>query len=285
LLLFKRSEGAAAPTLALLHELETTGAKVDASLDSPHRNHNGFTGSIQIENLSFSYPGSREEATKNLSIQMSPGSTIAIVGPSGAGKTTFADLILGLLQPLQGKALISGLPPEQVIKKWPGAIAYVPQETLIINGSVKDNICLGFKSELVSDELIWEALKAAKLDDFVSQLPKKLDSDVGELGSKFSGGQRQRLGIARALLTSPGLVILDEATSSLDGKTESDVTESILKLKGSVTLIFIAHRLSTVREADLVIYLDKGEIKASGTFNDVRKAIPDFDNQAKLMGL
>jgi ABC-type bacteriocin/lantibiotic exporter with double-glycine peptidase domain len=123
------------------------------------------------------------------------------------------------------------------------------------------------------------------LDDFVSQLPKQLNSNVGELGSKLSGGQRQRLGIARALLTSPGLIVLDEATSSLDGKTELDVTESILKLKGSVTLIFIAHRLSTVRDADQVIYLDKGEVKATGTFDEVRKAIPDFDSQASLMGL
>jgi len=285
LLLLKRSRGAAAPTLALLNQLGFFRAKFETPQTSPIRLHTGFSGSVQIQNLEFSYPESKQEAFKVSSIQIAPGSVIAIVGASGAGKTTFADLILGLLQPTKGKVLISGLLPEQVIAQWPGAIAYVPQETMIINGTVKENICLGFDSDGVSDQIVWDVLKEAMLDEFVSQLPKQLNSDVGELGSKLSGGQRQRLGIARALLTSPGLIVLDEATSSLDGKTELDVTESILKLKGSVTLIFIAHRLSTVRDADQVIYLNKGEVKATGTFEEVRKAIPDFDSQASLMGL
>jgi len=175
--------------------------------------------------------------------------------------------------------------PEAVIKKWPGAISYVPQEVLITNSSMRQNVILGYEEIEVSDENVWDALKLAQLEQLASEFPNKLDAIVGEKGSSLSGGQRQRLGIARSLFTRPKLIVFDEATSSLDGQTESDLSDSILGLKGKVTVIMIAHRLSTVRSADRVLYLDEGRLVCSGTFDEVRKSVPDFDRQAKLMGL
>ena len=168
---------------------------------------------------------------------------------------------------------------------WPGSIAYVPQDILIANGTIRSNVALGYPIELATDDLVWKALETAKFREIAENLDGNLDASVGERGSKLSGGQRQRLGIARALFTRPKLLVLDEATSSLDGQTEADIALAINALKGYVTILMIAHRLSTVRNADLVVYMDKGEIIAKGTFSEVRKAVKDFDNQANLMGL
>ena len=207
------------------------------------------------------------------------------MGPSGAGKTTLIDLVLGLLEIKSGKVEISGEAPEIAIERWPGAIAYVPQDVVIINSSVKQNLGVGFPIEKISDEACWEALKVAQLDGFVNSLPEGLLTRISESGSNLSGGQRQRLGIARALITKPKIIILDEATSSLDAQTEEEISQSILALRGSVTTLTIAHRLSTVVNADSVIYIADGKILAQGRFDEVRKIVPDFDKQAQLMGL
>jgi ABC-type multidrug transport system fused ATPase/permease subunit len=171
------------------------------------------------------------------------------------------------------------------VEKWPGGVAYVPQNIIITNGTIRKNVGLGFPVESIKDELVWDALDVAQLSDFIREIPGELDSHVGDSGSNISGGQRQRLGIARAMFTKPKLLVLDEATSSLDGETEANVTDSIHKLKGEVTVVLIAHRLSTVRQADVVVYLDKGKILSKGTFDEVRASVPDFDHQAQLMGL
>jgi ABC-type multidrug transport system fused ATPase/permease subunit len=173
----------------------------------------------------------------------------------------------------------------EAIAKWPGAISYVPQDVMVVNGSIRENVALGYPLEAARDELVNSALSIASLSDFVANLPEGLDTNLGERGGKISGGQRQRIGIARALFTKPKLLVLDEATSALDGDTEESISSDIQKLKGSTTVVLIAHRLSTVRDADLVLYMDKGEIVARGTFEEVRNAVPDFDRQAKLMGL
>ena len=189
------------------------------------------------------------------------------------------------MEPDSGKVKISEHSSLDAISRWPGSIAYVPQDVLIIEGTIRDNVSMGFPASVVTDYLIWEALKVAKLDKFVEELKDKLDAKVGDRGFKLSGGQRQRLGIARAMFTKPKLLVLDEATSSLDGQTEFDIGQSIRALHGSVTVIMIAHRLSSVRNVDKIIYLEDGKIKVIGNFLEVRKAIPDFDSQARLMGL
>jgi ABC-type multidrug transport system fused ATPase/permease subunit len=171
------------------------------------------------------------------------------------------------------------------IARWSGAISYVPQDIKIANGSIRENVSLGYPKELATNERVFKALETARLSGLVATLHEGLDAPTGEKGSKLSGGQRQRLGIARALFTSPKLIVFDEATSALDGETESHIADSIQSLKGAVTVIMIAHRLSTVREADVVVYMDSGEIKATGTFEEVRSVVPNFDKQARLMGL
>ena len=144
---------------------------------------------------------------------------------------------------------------------------------------------MGYPIELATNELVWDALTLAQLRSFTESLPDGMDTKTGDRGSRLSGGQRQRLGIARAMFTKPNLLILDEATSSLDGETEAELSAAILKMKGKVTIVMIAHRLVTVKNADMVVYMDKGKIVASGSFAEIRKAVPDFDRQAGIMGL
>jgi ABC-type multidrug transport system fused ATPase/permease subunit len=194
-------------------------------------------------------------------------------------------VLLGVVHSDSGKVLISGGNPLNTISKWPGAISYVPQNVTVSNGTIRENIALGFPTEVATDELVWSALEIAQLEDFVKSLPLGLETPVGERGTNISGGQRQRLGIARAMFTKPKLLVLDEATSSLDGQTEADISDAIESLQGKVTVVLIAHRLSTVRNAQQVIYMSEGEIRAVGTFEEVRRAVPDFDRQAQLMGL
>jgi ABC-type bacteriocin/lantibiotic exporter with double-glycine peptidase domain len=280
----KSSTSSAAPTLKLIQELNNFSPDTSPSLPL-NLKHEYFSGKLSVSNLDFSYTDSERRTIQNLSFEIEAGEFVAIVGPSGAGKTTLADLILGVIEPDSGEVVISGLPSSVAIKKWPGAIAYVPQDVLIVRGSVLENVSLGYPITGESERLALQALEIAELHEFVRQLPNGLRSEMGERGAKISGGQRQRLGLARALFTNPRLLVLDEATSSLDGETEAKIAHQISSLRGQTTLIVIAHRLSTVRNADKVIYLNHGRIESIGTFNQVRDAIPDFDNQAALMGL
>ena len=188
-------------------------------------------------------------------------------GPSGSGKTTLVDLLLGVLKPQAGEVLISGEAPERAMCLWPGAISYVPQEISIKNGSVRENVALGYGLSEIADEQIFLALEMASLHKFTSELVDGLDTQVGDKGTSLSGGQRQRLGIARAFFTNPKLLILDEATSSLDGDTEEQITSTISHLRGKATVILIAHRLSTVRNADCVLYINNGEIEMNYVIN------------------
>ncbi|MFZ2227629.1 MAG: ABC transporter ATP-binding protein [Candidatus Nanopelagicaceae bacterium] len=276
--------GAAGPTLDLIESLGNASMveNVDDTVDVIHE---GFVASIKVDGVSLTYPGKTMPAIQDISLSISIGSSVAIVGPSGAGKTTIIDVLLGVLSPDSGTVVVSGLPPLQAVAKWPGAISYVPQDVVISNGSIRENVALGFPPEAATDELVMSALTVASLEDFLIDLPEGIDTAVGERGAKISGGQRQRLGIARAMFTKPHLLVLDEATSSLDGETEASISAAIHALRGSTTVVMIAHRLSTVRNADLVIYMADGKIMATGTFEEVRNAVPDFDRQAKLMGL
>jgi len=284
LMKIKNSLGSAAPTIdliKLLSNLEPVQQTND-ELDSVHAS---FKPEIEVNSVSLTYPNQSKAAVKNITLKIRSGESVAIVGPSGAGKTSLIDLILGVQPPDSGVVHISGKNPEEAVALWPGAIAYVPQEIRISNSTFRENVSLGFSQESDNDDLIWEAIEIAQLTEFVKNLPLGLSTQVGNRGTALSGGQRQRLGIARALFTKPKLLVLDEATSSLDGQTESAISKAINRMKGSVTLLIIAHRLSTVRNVDKVIYLDDGEIVFQGTFEQVRDAVPNFDIQAKLMGL
>ncbi len=276
--------GSAMPTLDLIDALGNAPLveNIDDSVDVIHE---GFVAKITVESVSLTYPTKNERAIADITLTIPMGSTLAFVGASGAGKTTIVDVLLGVLNPDAGRVTISGLPPLAAVAKWPGAVSYVPQDVVIANGTVRENIALGYPIESASDDLVMSAVKIASLDAFVAGLPKGLDTPVGERGAKISGGQRQRLGIARAMFTKPHLLVLDEATSSLDAETEASISRAIHTLKGSTTIIMIAHRLSTVRNADIVVYLAQGKIIATGSFDFVRNAVPDFDRQAKLMGL
>jgi ABC-type multidrug transport system fused ATPase/permease subunit len=279
----KSSLGSAEPTLDLIESLEKYSKNTEQSKECLF-DYPDFEPQLQILDLSFRYPGNESETINQISLNIPAGSSIAFVGPSGAGKTTLVDLLLGLLTPDSGSLRISNLSPDIAIKNWPGAISYVPQDVMIINGTIRDNVMLGFPNEFSRNDEVVRSLKIAQLWDFVAGLPNGLDTYVGERGAKISGGQRQRLGIARALFTNPKLLVLDEATSSLDGITEIGISEAITALSGDVTVVLIAHRLSTVRNVDQVVYLDQGKVLAVGSFDQVRSQVPDFDAQVRLMG-
>jgi ATP-binding cassette subfamily C protein len=281
----KSSLGSAETTLNIVEKLSETQVVTDKRIPDFSMDHFGFEPSMMVSGLTFRYPGATNNTIDNISFSINPGEVVAIVGKSGAGKSTIADLLMGVLSPKEGQIKVSCESPSSAVAKWPGAISYVPQSIFIGEGSILDNVCMGFPKGSIPNSQVLKSLQAAQLSSFVESLPNKVDTNVGERGTQLSGGQRQRLGIARALVTQPKLLILDEATSSLDSETEKEISDAIFSLKGSTSLIIIAHRLSTTMNADKVIYLDNGKLIACGSFNEVRTLVPDFDKQAKLMGI
>jgi ABC-type bacteriocin/lantibiotic exporter with double-glycine peptidase domain len=280
----KSSLSAAKPTFDLIDELNDV-KELDETETLITTNHKDFSPRVNLKDLKFTYSDAMNDTIQDISLDIDSGRFVALVGPSGGGKSTLIDLILGLLAPSSGSITISSLAPVDAIKKWPGSIGYVPQDVFIENSTIKENICLGFNPTTVSDDLVWQALQLADLSEFVKGLEGQLSYRISDAGKNLSGGQRQRLGIARALLTKPKIVIFDEATSALDAETENRVSESILKLTGECTVIFIAHRLSVVRSADMIYYINKGKIINQGTFEELRKLNADFNNQANFMGI
>jgi len=287
LLSIKSGLGGAKPTLDLINSLHLSVEKLNNAkeIDILPINHSSFSGSVKTIDLSFKYPGSNNYAVRGVNTELALGKYVAVVGPSGAGKSTFIDLLLGLHHPTSGSVQISGLDAINAIEKYPGAIGYVPQEIQLVSGSIVENVLLGFKDSTENRILVVEALKKAELNEYLTSTGLILDSNIGDEGGKLSGGQKQRIGIARALITNPKILVMDEATSALDAQTESNISKAVSKIKDQCLVIVVAHRLATVRNADLVIYMQDGQVKAEGTFEEVRKLIPDFDSQAELMGL
>jgi ATP-binding cassette subfamily C protein len=279
----RQSEGSSDITINQLGILESKESGFPQFLDDI-TNTEVFDPSLKVRNLHFSYEDESKFKLEDIDFEVLPGQFVAIVGESGAGKTTLIDLILGMLTPTSGVIEISNHESLSAIHKWPGKVAYVPQDIVIIDGDIRRNVVLE-DSGNVADEDVLSALEKSHLKNEVLNMKNGLNEVVGERGIRLSGGQRQRLGIARALYTKPQMIIFDEATSSLDSLTEKTVTEAIYEKKGNVTLIVVAHRLSTVKNADVVILLDQGKIVAKGTFEEVRNISPKFDQQAKLVNL
>ncbi len=281
-MLIKSNILSAGPTFDLIDRIESAQP---SKLFSPKTESKLFSPRIQIENVSYRYPDSAKSVLSSVSLEIDCGEIIAFVGPSGAGKSTLVDLILGLINPDEGSILISGIPPSQAIQEFEGRIAYVPQDCLIFEGSLAENVCLGYAISDFSDQAITESLRIAQLTSLYTENDLGIHMKVGERGTKLSGGQRQRLGIARAVLSKPELIILDEATSALDSQTEKEISESIHSLKGTSTILLVAHRLSTILNADKVVYMEQGRIISAGKFDQVKTAVPNFEKQAGLMGL
>lgn len=281
----------AAPTFALAADLGQFSGEQHASrtTDSIQRalqsGHADFVPRIAMQEVTFTYPHARSAALRGISMVIEQGQSLALVGRSGAGKSTLADVILGVLEPDTGTVTLGGISPTAAIRRWPGGIAYVPQDVMLANDTVRANVALGIPREAIDEGLVWDALRRAHLADYVRADPAGLDALIGERGLRFSGGQRQRLGIARALFTRPRLLVLDEATSALDAETEQAITAMLDELGEDVTTVIIAHRLSTIRNVDIVVYLKDGKALAAGTFGDVCARVPALQRQAELMGL
>lgn len=244
--------------------------------------HNPRT--LTLDDVSFTYEGSSVPALKSMSIQIELGSTVAFVGPSGSGKSTLIDVILGFLKPQEGSVKLDDIHLVQVLDAWRKRLGYVPQEVSIFDGTIAENVALSWSGEFEVPK-VREALRRAQIIDVVDARPDGINSKVGERGLSLSGGQRQRLGIARALYPEPWVLVMDEATSALDTKTEAEVNKAISVLKENTTLIIVAHRLSTIKQADKIFYLRDGSVIDFGTFEELIDRVPDFAHQAQLSGL
>jgi len=229
----------------------------------------GVFNEFAVDEISFVYEGSEKAVLDRVSLHFFAGEAVGFVGQSGSGKSTLIDIMLGLLEPQSGSVLINGQTIENVKQSWQKQIGYIPQTIFLMDDSLRRNIAIGIADKEIDEVAIVEALKSAQLEEFVASLPEGLDTVVGERGVRLSGGQRQRIGIARALYHRPSVLVLDEATSSLDTETEHGVMQAVQALQGDKTVIIVAHRLSTVEYCDRLYRLDAGRIVDEGTFDEV----------------
>jgi ABC-type multidrug transport system fused ATPase/permease subunit len=238
---------------------------------------------VELRDLSFSYPDSDQMVLRNLSFVIQPGDQVALMGPSGAGKSTIADLLCGVLTPTSGTILTSSSTHGPNGKGNNGHVSYVPQRPGLVSGTILDNIALAGDEDKISREQALEALELANLSDLIADLPDGLDTPLGKLQDGLSGGQMQRLGLARALYTNPGLLIMDEATSALDAESEAEIQKALDSMRGKVTVVLIAHRLNTIQHADKVFLVEDGLVKDSGTFKDLIRRNPSVERLVDLM--
>lgn len=241
-------------------------------------------GALEFDGVTFSYDGAERPAVSNATLSIPIGSSLGLVGSSGAGKSTMVDLILGLLVPSSGTITLGGEDLGDVLRDWRSRVGYVPQDVALFDATIAQNVALTWGQDYDVAQ-VERALRLAQLWELVQERPGGIDARIGERGMALSGGQRQRLGIARALYTNPLVLVLDEATSALDTTTEDAISSAIRKLHGEVTIVSVAHRLSTIRGYDQVCFMRAGQITAVGSFDEVVAAEPEFELQARLAGL
>jgi ATP-binding cassette subfamily C protein len=235
-----------------------------------------------FEDVTFSYPDSPAPALVNLNFTIEPGSQTALMGPSGAGKSTIADMLCLLISPTSGRVtqITNSSKLERSIG---GRVSYVPQKPGMISGTILENVALGIEPEIVDREEVISALQAAHLGTLIKELPEGIDTSLGKLKDSLSGGQMQRLGLARAIYSKPNLLVMDEATSALDAESESEIQKTLEEMRGRVTVVVIAHRLNTIQHADKVILLEDGKVTDSGTFKELIARNPSVEKVVDLM--
>jgi ABC-type bacteriocin/lantibiotic exporter with double-glycine peptidase domain len=270
--------------LELVHR-EVLSASADRAPDLHRADPLPFRDGLMLENVTFRYPQSDVDVLRQVSFSVPRGSSVALVGPSGSGKTTLVDVILGLYQPQTGRVAVDGTDIGPTGQAWQQNVAYVPQDVYALDASLAENIAFDRPREDIDPDSLARTIRQAELEDLVRELPQGIDTAIGEKGARLSGGQRQRVGIARALYRHPELLVLDEATSALDNETEHRISQTIKSLHGSITVIIVAHRLSTVRHVDQVVYLKNGRVETVGTFDEVRARNEDFARLVKLGSL
>ena len=286
----RHSIGIAQPTFALAARFRDGGVLKDgrAQVRPSHGDESvvtPFVPTVSLDRVFARYPDSPDWALSDVSLVIKPGGRAALVGPTGSGKSTLVDVILGILPIQSGEVLIDGVPPLSAFSCWPGSVAYVPQSVSLVEGTVAQNVALGVPDEKIDRERVMKVLRDAHMLEDLDSQRMGIDTEVGERGVRLSGGQRQRLGIARALYSSPQLLVLDEATSALDAETELSITEMLAALQGQVTTIVVAHRLATIRDADEVLYVEGGRVIAQGSFDEVRQRVGHFAESARILGL
>jgi len=240
---------------------------------------------LKFKDVWFQFPDSLKPTLRKINIEIRHKEFIAISGPSGAGKSTFSELALGFMTPKTGLISVGSIPVSEWINKNPGSVSYMPQDSNLIEGTILENICLGLEPSEIKFERLREVLSIAQLEGFVAELPNGVQTQIGQLGNRLSGGQKQRIAIARSIYTDPKILLLDEPTSALDSETEEEFLKVINMVRSSCTVIIVAHKLSTLLNADRIIYFEKGEIIADGNFSYIRKYAKSLDKQAKLLGL
>jgi ATP-binding cassette subfamily C protein len=239
-----------------------------------------FAREIRFDAVSYTYPGGSRLALKDISLVVPYGASVAIVGPSGGGKSTLVDILLGLLVPDSGRILVDGVDTATSIRAWQRNLGYVPQTPYLLDDTLRRNIAFGVPDADIDEQAVAEAVRMAQLTDLVASLPNGLDSAIGERGIRLSGGQRQRIVIARALYPRPAMLILDEATSELDNLTEREIGAAIDALAGQKTILIVAHRMTTVRNCDVIVFLVEGRIADMGRYDELVARNPNFGRLA-----
>lgn len=266
------------PKHASIELLDSSNAQLNRELI----NDRIYPVTLEIKDLSFRYPDSDKDTLEHISFTVPEGTSIAFVGGSGSGKTTLVDLLLGLYEPSSGAIHSNGQNIFENLSQWYSRVGYVPQDVFLGDSTVREAVAFGLSHEEIDEDRVWTCIEQAELTSVVNSLENGLDTMIGEHGTRLSGGQRQRLGIARALYRNPSLLILDEATSALDNDTEHKITQAINKIAQEITVVIVAHRLSTVKEANQLLFLSQGRIATQGTFEEVRQNNAAFAHLVRL---